>query len=138
MKFYKQTILHDPDSGLYGDCFRTCIACFLDMLPSDVPHFFDNGIGGVEGEEKCRAWLEERGLYLFRVAYGCSLEDVVDHVSVQNPGLYFMVSGMSPRGAGHSVIAKDGEFVHDPHPNDDFLEGPFEDGIFWISVLAKK
>jgi len=40
MRFHKQLITnHNPESGIFGDCQRTAIACLLDKHPSDVPHF---------------------------------------------------------------------------------------------------
>lgn len=38
MKPHFQLIPHDPASGVFGDCLRTCIASLLHLEPQDVPH----------------------------------------------------------------------------------------------------
>ena len=39
MEFYKQLNEHNPDEGVYGDCYRTAIGCLLNIPPEFVPHF---------------------------------------------------------------------------------------------------
>lgn len=41
-----QTILHDPDAGLYGDCQRAVIASLLDLPIDSVPNFSAGGRAG--------------------------------------------------------------------------------------------
>jgi hypothetical protein len=35
---HKQRFRHDPANGIYGDCWRTAIACLLDIQPEEIPH----------------------------------------------------------------------------------------------------
>jgi len=39
VKPVKQTIIHNPDNGMYGDCFRACVASLLEKPIEKVPHF---------------------------------------------------------------------------------------------------
>ena len=48
MRPQQQKFKHDPANGSYGDCFRTALACILDLDRDEVPHFneglqFDDG-----------------------------------------------------------------------------------------------
>ena len=65
MRLFQQEFLHDPESGIVGDCFRACIATVLsqwepDIELSDVPHFgHEQKTDGMMG---CAlAWLHRRG-----------------------------------------------------------------------------
>ena len=54
MKELKQLNLHRPEEGLIGDCFRTCIACLLDMpAPDHVPHAYE--LAGWDNENSTEA-----------------------------------------------------------------------------------
>ena len=35
----KQKYKHDPDNGIFGDCYRTCLAYILGLDRDDVPHY---------------------------------------------------------------------------------------------------
>jgi len=36
----KQIYFHNPEKGSHGDCYRTCIACILEIEPVEVPKLF--------------------------------------------------------------------------------------------------
>lgn len=38
MKKYHQQFEHDPENGIIGDCFRTSVACVLEVLPDKIDH----------------------------------------------------------------------------------------------------
>lgn len=38
MKPVRQLYRHDPANGVYGDCWRACIASVLELPIEDVPH----------------------------------------------------------------------------------------------------
>lgn len=113
---YKQTILHDPANGQFGDCWRTCLACLLDIDPLAVPHF---GELGDQWFKETQAWLGKRGLAMFDMPY----MEIFPHIEVK--GAYHIISGISPRDPAvrHSVIGLDGEVHHDPHPDDTGIVG---------------
>lgn len=136
MKFHKQRILHDPDNGKYGDCFRTALACLLDMEPEDVPHFMH---GAPEAEEFWAIvdeWLNDNGYSLFTVAYSSGLELVQKGMKNQNPGLLYLIAGTSPRGTTHQCIGFEDQVIHDPHPEGGGLVGPVDDGLYWVNTIV--
>jgi hypothetical protein len=133
---HKQRFRHDPDNGVYGDCHRTALACLLDLVPEDVPHF---GHGAPEGEEFNRRideWLATRGLCQASVAYGGELQHVLDAVQRGGPGVYFLLGGTSRTGCNHTVIGCDGAIAWDPSLNDSGIVGPCSDDFYWVTFLV--
>ena len=64
---HTQTILADPArndghdaDGNPGDCYRTAIACLLDLEPESVPHFVAAGEG--KWWDATQEWVKARGL----------------------------------------------------------------------------
>jgi len=87
--------------GDNGNCFAAALASILDER--QLPEF-----GGDDRYwDRVDAYLARRGLKYRRVP----LEP--------KPVGYSTVEGISPRGGLHACVAKDGEFVHDPHPVED-------------------
>ena len=113
-----------------GDCWRTCIACLLDIPPVEVPHFGEEAMDtGEFFMTITNRWLEPRGLRLNVDAYA--------------PQCLAIATGQSPRNAlkGHSVIIdgtltdEDGKpkIIHDPHPSRSGLGS--RETIFWLVPL---
>lgn len=107
----KQTILHDPANGLHGNCLSAVIASLLHLPIEDVPLFItpDTWV------KDLNAWLRQFGL-----AY-CMVEDFDCHIAAYGiEGLWHEVAGNTQRSADvtHACVAKDGEPVFDPHPDD--------------------
>lgn len=137
LKTHTQRFLHRPEEGQIGDCFRTVIACLLDVDPEQVPHFMadlDRPIPEIWKDVD--AWLQERGLRHFTVPYQTDVETLLKTTAKAYPGLRWELSGRSPRGSQHSVIAQDGKIIHDPHPDGGGIVGPGDDGYLWLSVLV--
>lgn len=101
-----------------GDCWRTSVACLLDLdCPADAPHFILHD----DWWERTVAFVEQRrpGLTL-----GCY--DPTFPVYSGDGFPFVIASGPSPRGDWlHAVIvsAVDGSLVWDPHPSRDGLAG---------------
>ena len=58
-------------------------------------------------------WLALRGLFYFELGWN----DYVEELTTERAG-YYVLSGKSPRGTFyHSVVARAGHVVHDPHPS---------------------
>ncbi len=130
----EQTILHDPDNGIYGDCFRCAVASILEVPALAVPHFMNypwkegDSDGGRWYPEFCR-WLKLRGLTYLELTIATDLKPEEWFASIAAEGFdtYHTLSGRSPR-ALHTVVGRNGLVVHDPHPSKDGLVGPAEDG----------
>jgi hypothetical protein len=98
-----QEFEHDPPRQ-NGDCLRAVTASILDLPRSEVPHFSAD-----DSDEhwffRWSPWLYARGISLVPI-YGAHIVDAY-HVAV----------GLSPRGARHAVVMRNGRTVHDPHPS---------------------
>lgn len=128
MRELTQAFVDRDQDGVPGDCWRTAIACLLDMDRDDVPHF-----AHLYPDPEPNWWVE-----------------TVRWVEAQKPGMTLVgaepvygvvgrpviASGPSPRGPWlHSVIADGttGELLWDPHPSHAGLAGDAVD-LVWLMV----
>jgi hypothetical protein len=115
MRFQKQSIMgYNPEAGIYGDCYRTCIASLLDMDLHDVPHFVrDSELAGKDGwhtHAKTCEWLRERGMTMLTTTFTAG-SGVVDVMRYATNGMPFMLTIKSSAfDCCHSVIAKVGDY----------------------------
>lgn len=137
---HEQLIQHDPKNGQYGDCFRTAIACLLDIEPESVPHFCENGGNAEDGAFKnADEWLRERhGLCLAAVPMVGEIEvkDALKHAGFWLRDCHYLLVGQSKTGCNHNVICKNGKVVHDPAPTKPGIIGPCDDSFYWINFLV--
>ena len=136
MRFAKQLFRHRPDDGVYGDCFRTVIACILELDPAEVPHEHRKMADG-EFTAFYDDWLHKRGIRMLRVAI--STEDIAHALSCAksfSDGLPYIFSGTSRTGVNHAVIGRDDAIIHDPSLTDAGIVGPCDDGMFHIEWLV--
>lgn len=138
MKYHKQAFLHDPASGVFGDCYRTTLACLLDLERDEVPHFATS-MDPQEWEQtvqpKFDAWLAERGLIELAVPFTGDLSGVLAMQSGLAGGVACMLTGTSLTGCNHVVIVKGGRIEHDPSINGSGIVGPTDAGYFWLTWL---
>ena len=137
---YKQINHHDPDNGVWGDCYRTAVGCLLDLPPSTLPHVLDRGEWA---PEVMREWLSERGLYLVEFPLEmASVSDVLELVNSWNPECpHWLLSGSSGNDVNHVVVCKGAEIVHDPSLNDSGILGPiagpmYAGAVYIVSFLC--
>lgn len=136
----KQLNLHDPANGVWGDCYRTAIACLLDLRPEEVPHLNeDTGAGDMADQDrKMAAWLGERGLTVFSFPMGdAPIDTILTCLDSWNHGQRFMLTGTSTTGCNHVVICKDKAIEWNTSLTGAEIVGPCDDGFWWITVLAK-
>lgn len=134
MRFVKQAILHDPDNGIVGDCFRTAIGCILDIDPSEFPHSHEP-MRSQDQDRMMNEALAARGLALAQ--FGFTDLDSVFEVMCHSPDVPYVLSGESPRATFHAVVAQGRDLIWDPHPSNGFLVGPERDSErYMVSVLA--
>lgn len=139
MKPQNMLVLHDPENGFYGDCFRACIASLLHMPTEQVPHVLEN-----YGDEpdadfigRMNLWLNRHRLVFIEFPTAQD-EDALLQVSRAYFGdVHYVLLGRSKRGYNHNAIYKAGELVHDPHPEGGGIVGPAEDGFYWLGFLAR-
>jgi hypothetical protein len=130
---------HDPANGIYGDCWRTVIACLLDKPVDTIQHEHKPYDGG-EQTAIVRGYLQGLGLDLFTIAYEIkTLEDVqsvMDIMQANNPRVYYMMSGMSRTGVNHVVICKGDKIVHDTSLTNSGIIGPQDNGQLLIEIIV--
>lgn len=138
MIFHKQLFRHDPESGVYGDCARTVIACILRMDIEDVPHVH----GDITGEDQSAMhdeFLAKHGINRIWIAFRAETPDqAVDWASQWSNGMPFILSGESPRGTNHVVIGHEGKIIHDPHPDGGDLVGPTDNDHYYVEWLVRR
>ena len=121
----KQRNRHKPDEGIYGDCVRASLASILEMPYEDVPDF-----AYCESQQtEVRKWLRSFGYdYIsFFWSADVSLAYVQERMRNWTQDVYYLLGGNSSGGVGHVVVCLNGEIVHDPHPNNVGISGPFTD-----------
>lgn len=124
---------HDPPHSI-GDCFRCCIASLLELPAEAVPHFMADDWGKDKDFTwygKLNGWLAARGVVLLELG---PIPDEFhgpkwfESIAAGGFDAFHVMSGMSPRGFRHSVVARNGVVVHDPHPDRTGLVAPGDDG----------
>lgn len=133
---FKGLLQHDPDNGVWGDCYRTAIGCLLDLPPDEVPHFADGGIVPEKTQKAIQAWLAPRHIALMGFPFLGELADVLRAMKLVNPGVHYLLAGQSRTGVAHVVVARDDRIVHDPSPSNPGIIGPEDDGFYWVHILA--
>lgn len=139
MEFHKQAFLHKPEEGVYGDCYRTCLACLLDLERDEVPQYYGPDISVDEVLDLYDEWLAERGLIEITVLYSSivPLQEILDSVANCNPKLgFYMLTGTSKTDVNHVVICNGNQIVHDTSLNNAGIIGPADDGFYRISFLG--
>ena len=144
MEYHLQLLEHKPDEGQNGDCLRTCIACLLDKLPAEVPHFMEGYKVGnltLPYYEKVNQYLMNYGLVFtdIPVTGEKTLKQILAWAGVHTSGSRYMLTGTSELGFGHIVICKGDRIEHDPSGNGlvapCFIKG--EPSLWWLSFLTK-
>lgn len=111
-----QEYVHNPEQGIFGDCFRATLASLLNKPIAEVPHFLHDNNGD--------KFLER--LHEFLAKFDCvwvefpawDMKQWKIHCSVKVP-IYHAISDISPRfpDSLHCVVGCDGVVVFDPHPS---------------------
>lgn len=136
----KQAYLHDPDNGFYGDCFRTAIACILNIDKDKVPHlakeYFDDTIGW---DREMKKFLNPLGYTIIDVPFTgteVSLEVLLESLSVHAAQAVYILTGKSSNETNHCVIGCGGEIIWDPAIDNSGIIGPCTDGWYWVSYIV--
>lgn len=142
MKYHTQANLHDPENGVFGDCYRTCLACILDLERDEVPHYVDTMDPGKWAkivQPKYDAWLGVRGwqeLCIPIPGEGVEVEDILHFHKTRTPfPTTAMLIGESRTGCNHIVVVENGKIIHDTSINKSGIIGPGNDGFYWLTWL---
>lgn len=132
----KQAHRHRPAEGIYGDCYRTCLAALCGMRRDDVPHWHE-AMSAQEANYRYGRWLGARGLSIISVAFnGENPEAVMQALYSANPAPCIF-SGTSRNGTNHAVLALHGKLWHDPSLDDTGIIGPCDDGYYWAEWVVR-
>ena len=102
----------EPPLGVNGNCFAACVATLLCIPIEEVPPF--------EEYMEDRTWVRMATRFLASHGYVWGTMDDPE------PGEYYVALGYTVRSDTvlHAVIYKDGEMVHDPHPDKSGILAP--------------
>lgn len=135
---HKQQNIHDPDNGVYGDCWRTVVACLLGLPRDEVPHVCDGPDDG-GAVKRMRDYLATQNCALIQVPFDgkLSLDEVMSVGCSCAGGAYWTLMGTSRTGCNHVVICKNDEIVHDTSLTQAGIIGPASDGLWWIELVVR-
>jgi hypothetical protein len=140
----KQLNLHNPDVGIIGDCFRTCIACIFDVSPHAIPHGYQ--IAWVDKETNVSTEAKEIVNRTLEVYYKSkfveypieceSLDELKTYISHYYKNTYVII-GCSSKNGGHCVVMRNADYMWDPSQDNSGCVGPMEDGYYWIGLILR-
>src|SRR5450830_679451 len=137
---YQEFPTHDPENGIYGDCFRGALASILDLPISEVPHFARNHPDDEVARQKAiDIYLASKGFYLFGMDYLTGVADIERVRPKHAGGYYHLIMGIDFDGDGHACVGFNGKLVHDPNPSQKWLANPpseWKIGLF-MSTMHK-
>jgi len=115
-----------PNGKPIGNCFPACIASILGLQLDDVPFFTTSSQGAQLAD--ANSWLRKFNLKLVMVPNTPKHEHPKD--------AYYIMRGSSPRMEGlfHMVVGKNGELVHDPHPDNTGIIGEATHFIYFVTT----
>ena len=113
-----------------GNALQACVASLLNMPLDQVPNF----VTLPDYEQGIREFLKDTPF--------SSSKRPISELYMNDDNMLCILRGKSPRGDfGHVVIARvvnaDFEMVHDPHPDDTFLEN-YVNGWFMTFYAEEK
>jgi len=147
IKPQKQRVIHDPQNGKFGDCYRTAVAVVLGFDAEDVPHVCEKGWDNhddLDGIDAMRSFLRPLGLTISKSVYNGELawSAFQEWMAKFNPSVPLIVTGMGLRGVNHCVVMVGGDVVCDPHTGDvnhDPFSGAAEaegEAYWWVEVIT--
>ncbi len=140
MREQKQLYRHIPEQRLIGDCWRTCIACILDVAPDTIPHYYEMfwGQGEVISDKVHEATNKELkksyGVVFVETPLEATYEQLRTYLKHYYKDMYVIV-GCNSKNGGHSVIMKNDDYMWDPAIDNSGCVGPMDDGYYWIGLL---
>jgi|EP01082_Thalassiosira_pseudonana_P000678 hypothetical protein len=113
-------VYQDDFSPGKGNALQAAVASLFGLTLMEVPNFIEMPDGY---EAAIREFSQRRGFECIKIALGDSKKAADEYV-----GKHCILRGKSPRGNfGHVVVARYSngngfEMVHDPHPEENFLD----------------
>ena len=105
-------ILHRPENGFYGDCFRCCIASIMELPAKEVPHFCGLGDDDTDGQ-----WFRDLEQWLIQFNLAPIMIELSAQWDMSSTNIIYVRSGKTVRGTRHSTVWRKNTMIHDPHPD---------------------
>ena len=124
-----QTIQHDPDNNINGNCFSAVLASLLHIPIEDIPVFSS------EESWLCQVnhFLQKYNLCYIQVN---GLKEVIRDTCIT--GMYHEIGGTTNRAdCLHAVVGLDGDQFFDPHPSRLGLKEEVNYGVFIVLDPSK-
>lgn len=124
-----------------GDCYRTAVACVLDVARDTVPHSHDD-MTGPESETFIDAWLHPQGLRrIYIPVLGDDFKEVAAAMASRGGGLPVIITGRGPRDVNHCVVVYGPDDVWCPtlgrcKPCAALLGPALPDSYFWAEWIV--
>lgn len=117
------------DESQKGDCWRTCIACILEIDAGYVPHFLQEY--GSNYIDATNDYIENLGFKLLMAV------DIEFPVTIAHNDKLIKL-GSIKNGNGHAVVASasTGEMIHDPDDSGD--DSDVEEPWTYIAIVKKE
>jgi hypothetical protein len=137
-----QAYFHKPEEGQIGDCWRTCVACVLNISKELIPHYYQEfWMGTVDIAPQVQAatnkFLSNRyGLKYVEYPIEANMEQLriyITHYYKDHP----VIIGCNSKHGGHSVVMMNEDYIWDPSIDKSGCVGPMKDGYFWLGFLVK-
>jgi hypothetical protein len=153
MQYHRQLIKHDPANGMWGDCFRTCIACLLDLdCPMQVPHVMhgaDDGPAVDKALAKMNKWLSDVwGLRYVEMPFTHDNLSPAEFLKVAARFLgdeqRYILTAQGTNDVPHAVVCRGSELEHCPAGRGlDGITGAVVDDdtggdYYWLGLLIKE
>lgn len=138
---YHTQAIPDTSDEVFGDCFRTCIACLLNLPLSDVPHNSSPKLG--EENQEVFDWLHAQNICMsgFHLPGRYSIQTVLYYANAYKTADTHYILQIHHKSGGHAVIGRNNKIVHDPAPDDrkDYIWNLIKNKEvteYWVAFLS--
>ena len=133
MKIVKQEFKHNPSIGIYGDCYRACVASVLELPISQVPHLND----GLESKneywkDKWQEWLNEKGYSYISIVFDKWPLELMGNIA---PNVYYLLGGLTIDNIGHTIVCLNDKIVN--NPGSSLITTP-DNGYYFVDIIIAK
>lgn len=120
MKTHTQTLLVHLHGT--GNCYQTTLACLLDAEIYQLPNIecwfdFEDWFDVLQKFLKGKYSVREVASIELIMYHKIKIHDSTIPFPERFNGVEYMVTDKSPRGINHVVIYRNGEMIHDCHPD---------------------
>ena len=136
----KQTVPHIPEEGSYGDCYRACLASILELPTEEVSHFMWDGCEDtIEVRSRINSFLSKYNAISVAVPFDSTTDKPIRELMKEcNPGVYYILTGISVNNVPHSVVCYEDTIVNDPAPEPIKFREHTKDDRFWAHFVCRK